>query len=87
MVEHRPLLGIFSHLILIAGVAVVALPLYVAFVASTLSFDEVTTPPMPMLPGRHLLDNYAQVLRHAFNGAETARQQRRDQLANLLVER
>ena len=64
MVEHRPLLGIFSHLILIAGVAVVALPLYVAFVASTLSFDQVTSVPMPMLPGTHLLDNYAQVLRH-----------------------
>jgi sn-glycerol 3-phosphate transport system permease protein len=64
MVEHRPSLTIVSHLILIAGVAIVALPLYVAFVASTLSFDEVTSVPMPMLPGSHLLDNYAQVLRH-----------------------
>jgi sn-glycerol 3-phosphate transport system permease protein len=64
MVEHRPLLTVGSHLLLIAGVAVVALPLYVAFVASTLSFDQVTTVPMPLLPGSHVLDNYAQVLRH-----------------------
>src|SRR5208282_1069114 len=64
MVEHRPWLTIGSHLVLVAGIAIVALPLYVAFVASTLSFDQVITVPMPMLPGSHLWDNYAQVLRH-----------------------
>jgi len=62
MVERRPLLTVATHLILIAGVAVVALPLYVAFVASTLSFGQVTTVPMPMLPGNDLLQNYATVL-------------------------
>ncbi len=72
MVEHRPLLTVGSHLLLIAGVAVVALPLYVAFVASTLSFDQVTTVPMPLLPGSHMLDNYAQVLRHGSTLGSTA---------------
>jgi sn-glycerol 3-phosphate transport system permease protein len=72
MVEHRPLLTVGSHLLLIAGVAVVALPLYVAFVASTLSFDQVTTVPMPLLPGSHVLDNYAQVLRHGSTLGSTA---------------
>ena len=72
MVEHRPLLTVGSHLLLIAGVAVVALPLYVAFVASTLSFDQVITVPMPLLPGRHVLDNYAQVLRHGSTLGSTA---------------
>jgi sn-glycerol 3-phosphate transport system permease protein len=62
MVERRPLLAIASHLILIAGVAIVALPLYVAFVASTLSFDRVTTVPMPMLPGAEAINNYTTVL-------------------------
>jgi sn-glycerol 3-phosphate transport system permease protein len=62
MVERRPLATVASHLILIAGVALVALPLYVGFVASTLSFDQVTTVPMQMAPGTHLLDNYAAVL-------------------------
>lgn len=72
MVEHRPLLIVGSHLILIAGVAVVALPLYVAFVASTLSFDQVTTVPMPILPGSHLLENYTQVLSHGSTVGSTA---------------
>jgi sn-glycerol 3-phosphate transport system permease protein len=65
-------LTVGSHLLLIAGVAVVALPLYIAFVASTLSFDQVTTVPMPLLPGRHMLDNYAQVLRHGSTTGSTA---------------
>lgn len=64
MVERRPVGTLISHLVLIAGVAIVALPLYVAFVGSTLSFDQVTTVPMQMTPGTHLLDNYAAVLSH-----------------------
>jgi sn-glycerol 3-phosphate transport system permease protein len=64
MVEHRPLGTVASHLVLIAGVAVIALPLYVGFVASTLSFDQVTAVPMQMTPGTHLLENYDNVLLH-----------------------
>jgi sn-glycerol 3-phosphate transport system permease protein len=62
MVEHRPLASVVSHLILIAGVAIVALPLYVAFVGSTLSFDQVTSVPMQLTPGTHLIENYTAVL-------------------------
>ena len=62
MVERRPLASIVSHLILIAGVAIIALPLYVAFVGSTLSFDQVTSVPMQLTPGKHLIDNYSAVL-------------------------
>jgi sn-glycerol 3-phosphate transport system permease protein len=64
MVENRPWLTFLSHAVLILGVAVVALPLYVTFVASTLAYDEVMQVPMPMLPGTHLVDNYSQVLSH-----------------------
>ena len=64
MVEHRPLLTVFRHLVLIVGVAIVAFPLYVAFVASTLSLDEVIQVPMPLLPGTHLVENYTAVLAH-----------------------
>ncbi len=64
MVERRPVGTLISHLVLIAGVAIVALPLYVAFVGSTLSFDQVTTVPMQMTPGTHLLENYVAVLSH-----------------------
>src|SRR5712691_2096142 len=62
MIENRPILTFFSHLILVIGVAIVALPVYVRFVASTLAVDEVLQSPMPLLPGSHLLENYTKVL-------------------------
>ncbi len=62
MIEHRPILTFFSHLILLIGVAIVALPVYVTFVASSLAPDEVLQSPMPMLPGSHLIENYTKVL-------------------------
>ncbi len=36
MIENRPWLTIFSHTMLILGIAVILFPLYVAFVAATL---------------------------------------------------
>ncbi len=62
MIEKRPWLDLVSHLVLIAGVAVVALPLYVTFVASTLTAEEVLQAPMPLLPGSQIVENYSQVL-------------------------
>ncbi|TMH17086.1 MAG: sn-glycerol-3-phosphate ABC transporter permease UgpE [Betaproteobacteria bacterium] len=62
MIENRPILTFVSHLILIIGVAIVALPVYVTFVASSLQADEVLQSPMPMLPGSHLIENYTKVL-------------------------
>jgi sn-glycerol 3-phosphate transport system permease protein len=62
MIENRPFLTFFSHLILVIGVAIVALPVYVTFVASSLQVDEVLQSPMPLLPGSHLIENYSKVL-------------------------
>jgi sn-glycerol 3-phosphate transport system permease protein len=62
MVENRPWLNFLSHAVLIAGVLAVAFPLYVTFVASTLSLKEIMQVPMSLVPGRHLVENYAQVL-------------------------
>ena len=62
MVENRPLLNVFSHAVLIVGVALIALPLYVAFVASTHTLETVMRTPMPLWPGDQLLENYSQVL-------------------------
>ena len=64
MIENRPLLNFASHLILALGVAMVALPVYVTFVASTHTVQEVLQVPMPMLPGSHLVENYQSVLTH-----------------------
>jgi len=62
MVEHRPWLTLFSHAVLILGVVVVAFPVYVTFVASTLTLDQILTVPMPLLPGDQFVQNYSQVL-------------------------
>ena len=62
MVENRPWLTAFSHAVLILGVLVVAFPLWVTFVASTLTLEQILTVPMPLLPGDQFLENYSQVL-------------------------
>jgi sn-glycerol 3-phosphate transport system permease protein len=62
MVENRPWLTFFSHAVLIAGVVLVAFPLYMTFVASTLTLEEILQVPMPLVPGGHLWENYVQVL-------------------------
>ena len=62
MVESRPLLTLFSHGVLILGAAVLFLPLWVAFVASTLSAPDFNQIPMPLLPGGHFWENYTTVL-------------------------
>ena len=62
MIERRPVVDVISHLVLLLGVVVVAFPVYVTFVASTLTPQEVLQAPMPLLPGSHLIENYAKVL-------------------------
>ena len=62
MVESRPLLTLFSHGVLILGAAILFLPLWVAFVASTLSASDFNQIPMPLLPGGHFWQNYTTVL-------------------------
>jgi len=62
MVENRPWLNFFAHAVLIAGVIAVAFPLYVTFVASTLSLKEIMQVPMSLIPGDQLVENYSQVL-------------------------
>jgi len=62
MIERRPILNVVSHLVLLAGVAVVAFPVYVTFVASTLTPEQVLQAPMPLLPGSHMIENYMHVL-------------------------
>jgi sn-glycerol 3-phosphate transport system permease protein len=59
MVERRPLLGFLSHVVLLLGVLIVAFPLYVTFVASTQTAQEiVTSAPMSLVPGSHMVENY-----------------------------
>jgi len=69
MVERRPLLDLLAHAVLLAGVLVVAFPLYLTFVASTHTAQEIVQAPMPLLPGAHLLENYQAALAGTGEGA------------------
>ncbi|VFR17882.1 Glycerol-3-phosphate ABC transporter, permease protein UgpE (TC 3.A.1.1.3) [plant metagenome] len=62
MIERRRWLDVFAHTVLLAGLAVVAFPLYVTFVASTQTAQEVAAAPMSLLPGTHFIENYTQAL-------------------------
>ncbi|RYC09868.1 sn-glycerol-3-phosphate ABC transporter permease UgpE [Ciceribacter ferrooxidans] len=62
MVENRPGLRILAHLVLIAGVAIVALPVYIAFIASTHGPNDFLSGLIPLTPGGHGLENYRQML-------------------------
>ncbi|MCG8492921.1 MAG: sn-glycerol-3-phosphate ABC transporter permease UgpE [Sneathiellales bacterium] len=57
MIENRPLLRIMSHLIMVAGVVLVAFPLWITFVAASHSEQRMTELPLPLLPGGHFFEN------------------------------
>ena len=50
------------HAILLAGVAIVAFPIYVTLVASTLSVADIVNAPMPLVPGGQGIDSYREAL-------------------------
>lgn len=61
MVERTLILDFICHLLLIVGAALVCLPLYFAFVAGSLSIEEVQQVPLPWLPGDRFLENWRTV--------------------------
>lgn len=67
MVEKRGFGLWLTHLGLILGVAVIAFPIWLAFVASTVSQPEIVRPPMPLLPGDRFLENYRDALYSGVN--------------------
>ena len=69
MVERSPTLGVLAHVVMILGVLIVAFPLYLAFVASTHSAQEIVQAPMPLLPGTHFWETYKTALFGGGNGA------------------
>lgn len=62
MIDRSPWLNVLSHGVMIFGVAIVAFPLYLAFVASTHTAGEIVQVPMPLLPGSHLWESYKAAL-------------------------
>ena len=62
MVEKRGRGYWLTHAGLILGVLVIFFPIYLAFVASTVSQPEIVRPPMPLIPGRYFFENYREAL-------------------------
>jgi sn-glycerol 3-phosphate transport system permease protein len=56
--RRRPLSSLVVHALLLACVAVIAFPLYYAFVISTQELTEVVQRPPRLLPSGHLIENY-----------------------------
>jgi sn-glycerol 3-phosphate transport system permease protein len=58
MVERKGIGNVVPHLILWAGIAIVAFPVYLAFVASTQEAYLIANGQMSLLPGGKFLENY-----------------------------
>lgn len=62
MVEKKGSSLWLTHVIMIFGILVVFFPIWLAFVASTVTQSEIVSPPMPLLPGGHFIENYTRAL-------------------------
>jgi sn-glycerol 3-phosphate transport system permease protein len=59
MVENRPIANALSHLVLVLGVLIVAFPVYITFVASTQTAEQIVqNAPMSLIPGSNALQSY-----------------------------
>lgn len=67
MVERRGASLWLTHVLMVAGVLVIFFPIWLAFVASTVSQPEIVRPPMPLWPGDHFLENYSKALLSGVN--------------------
>lgn len=57
MIENRPIVTFISHFVLILGVAIVAFPVWITFVAATHDSLRMTQTPLPLWPGDQLWIN------------------------------
>lgn len=63
MIERRSTLTVVSHLVLIIGVVLVAFPVYLTFIASTQTAEQITQAnPMSLLPGGNMIETYKMAL-------------------------
>src|SRR3954470_21546595 len=66
MVENRPFVTFLSHAVLLLGLLIIAFPVWMTFVASTHDQTTMLRSPVPLLPGRHMFENYSQILFEGF---------------------
>ncbi|ESX68174.1 sn-glycerol-3-phosphate ABC transporter permease UgpE [Mesorhizobium sp. M0027] len=62
MIGQSPLRTVIAHAVLILGILIVVFPIYYTFVASTHTLQTILRPPLPLLPGDQLWNNYSEAL-------------------------
>jgi len=68
MIERHPILDFVSHAILILGVVIVFFPIYVTFIGSTQTAEQIlSSNPISLLPGSNIVESY----RFALFGGKT----------------
>ena len=67
MVEKRGPGAWLTHFWLILAIAIICFPIWLAFVASTVTQPDIVRPPMPILPGGHFVENYKRALLSGVN--------------------
>lgn len=65
MIERTPILDAATHVLMIVGLVLAALPIWIVFVASTHDLPTVNRVPMPLWPGSDMAENYARVWQKA----------------------
>ncbi|MCF6302090.1 MAG: sn-glycerol-3-phosphate ABC transporter permease UgpE [Devosiaceae bacterium] len=72
MIENRPIITLLAHLTLVLGIAIVAFPIWITFVASTHDAIRMTQVPLPLLPGDQFFVNLKTTLFEGVSGAKSA---------------
>ena len=68
MIQRNPVLDFVSHLVLILGVVIVFFPIYVTFIGSTQTAEQISSAnPISLLPGDNVVESY----RFALFGGKT----------------
>ncbi len=68
MIQRNPILDFISHAILILGVVIVFFPIYVTFIGSTQTAEQIlSSNPISLLPGNNIVESY----RFALFGGKT----------------
>ena len=69
MIENRPWHDRLAHAVLLLGVAAVAFPIWIAFVASTHDAVRMVQVPLPLLPGDQFWTNFQVAMGRGMEGA------------------
>ena len=72
MVEHRPILTVLTHLVMLTGILLIAFPIWITFVAASHDAIRMTQVPLPLWPGDQFWHNMKiTLLGSGLRGTET----------------